>query len=596
MDHSVEVQQQLQDLRNAIVSMPGRTSGTGTTISLGTSYPARIIALNPAPPSGRLSTDGTADPRVNLTITNATAVGETGDVWNGSTRSYNTGGIVYEPNYNRYRDPPTTIYENSLLYNSFDNADLTLAGQSLLSGNRISLVTLNGSLSRSSSASTTVDTRPITSSDRTVLVAGNATSPITLNLTTRLSASRWTTLLEDEASVDTVTPAPNADAVPGPFTRVQVTLDPGQYRLQMAKVGVGTGATQESASYLTDVSLSDETITWGENATVVLEVRDAYNNPQSGITVNGSANQGSIHPSLMTSDSDGRVAFTYNSTGANGSTDLNFSLDATGSGFDASTPENGSVTVEVTSPLQSGGGGGGPFDLEWTDPGTADYTYEFNLTESPNANERTFTVQTLLENELANIRDLEVDFVVDDPDVDISPSDTFTDEGGEATVDFSADRNKTVKLWAIGGGGSDLVNVTIINTTSEGFAGDTTPPSIMNWTGVGAYDRGDTNQNSADVAEFDVGVSDDASLDRLELTVTDGGNTIGQDTVNLSGSSDQINAYEISLNPAPNLSGNNQIEVTITAVDASGNSMTCTGIIDTINSNITKGDGDFQCS
>jgi len=478
LDHNVEVQQQLQDLRNAIVSMPGRTSGTGTTISLGTSYPARVVALNPPPPSGRLTTIGTTDQQVNLTITNATAVGETGDLWNGSTRPYNTGGIAYEPNYNEYRDPPTTIYENTLLYNTFRGGNLTLAGQSLISGDRISLVTLNGSLSRSSSASTTVDTQPISSSDRTILVTGNATSPITLNLTTRLSASRWTTLLDDEANVDTVAPAPNA-AVPDPFTRVQITLDPGQYRLQMAKVGVGTGTSEESASYLTDISGNGTTITRGDSQDITLEVRDAYNNPLSGVLVNGTvpgSNAGQLDQDNETTDTDGQVTFQYNTTAAT-STDtheIRFSLRDIDSGYGRTGVQNVSAYVTVEEPPQTGSGGGsGPFNVSWADPSAmsansgddisgsdGEYTWDVGASDD-NSLQLNATTSPAYEG-------VDMDFAVNNSTVGtVSPGSDQTDSRGVAVTDLTVTTNGTLNLSAAGGAAGDTITIEVTNITAS---------------------------------------------------------------------------------------------------------------------------------
>lgn len=533
MDHSVEVQQQLQDLRNAIVSMPGRTSGTGTTISLGTSYPARIIALNPTPPSGRLSTDGTTDPRVNLTITNATAVGETGDVWNGSTRAYNTGGIVYEPNYNRYRDPPTTVYENSLLYNSFGERNLTLAGQSLLSGNRISLITLNGSLSRSSSASTTVDTQPISSSDRTVLVESNASSPITLNLTTRLSASRWTTLLDDEANVDAVTPAPNADAVPDPFTRVQITLDPGQYRLQMTKVGVGTGATEESAEYLTDVQGDNETITRAESQDIVLEVRDALNNPVSGVTVNGSvdgSNNGTLNGSPTVSDASGQVNFVYDTYTSNesGTHQLQFSLEALDNSFDGKSSADVLLNVTLeTERNATNGTGGSPFDITWSNDATnsSAITCYANNTCIANGDRVNVTAVTDPVEQGAPVvfSTNDTSTATDGPN-----SDTRTDAAGQAVLDLDgrAGNGGWVTAYVSSIGSGDLVRVYFNRPPTASYTYSTTGKNL-------SVNASDSTDPDGTITEYEWDWDGDGTFEATGETATHEYQNAGQKNVTL---------------------------------------------------------------
>ncbi|ACV12925.1 PKD domain containing protein [Halorhabdus utahensis DSM 12940] len=333
LNHNSEVQSQLQELRNAIHGIAGGNPGSGVTVNLGTTYPTRVVALNPPPPSGRLYTDGTRNPSVNFTIVNATADGETGDLWNGSARPYNTGGIMYAPDYNEYRSPPTTIYENSLVYNQFESQTLSLTDQSLISGDRISIVTLNGSFDRSGSRSMTVDPEPISTSDRTISVA-DGTGPITLNITTRLSVDRWQTLLNDEDNVLTadIRTAPDTDSVPDPFRRVLIPLNRSEtYTLGMTKVGVGSGVSEESGEYLTLVDRPSRSIRNGSSHFITLEVRDRFNNPVSGFPVNAMVSGGGQFESGGTSASTitnpaGQAVFNYTAPAGEQSPTLQFNI------------------------------------------------------------------------------------------------------------------------------------------------------------------------------------------------------------------------------------------------------------------------------
>ena len=175
-NHNQQVQSDMQDLRNAIVSVPGVDSSSAVSVQLGTQYPSRLIARNPSRPSGSLRTNGTADDTHNITIRNAEAAGETGDVWDGTPRQYNTGTMVYRPNYNVYTAAPTTYYEHSVVYNQFRTANITLSSQTLVDGSEISLVALNGSLQRSNSGTTSVDVRPVSRSTTTVAVTNDSAS------------------------------------------------------------------------------------------------------------------------------------------------------------------------------------------------------------------------------------------------------------------------------------------------------------------------------------------------------------------------------------------------------------------------------------
>jgi hypothetical protein len=74
--HSQTVQNDIQELRNALVSATGEASTRSVSVTLGTRYPDRAFAVNPGPASGSLRTAGTSDPGVALEVANATAAGE----------------------------------------------------------------------------------------------------------------------------------------------------------------------------------------------------------------------------------------------------------------------------------------------------------------------------------------------------------------------------------------------------------------------------------------------------------------------------------------------------------------------------------------
>ena len=119
--HNQQAQTQLREVRNAISETAATGQGRSATVALGTRYRDRIVAVNPAPPSGTLETVDLG----NLTIANAVPAGEggtaneTGDFWDGSKKQYNSTTLTYEPNYNEYREAPTTVYEHTLLANRF---------------------------------------------------------------------------------------------------------------------------------------------------------------------------------------------------------------------------------------------------------------------------------------------------------------------------------------------------------------------------------------------------------------------------------------------------------------------------------------------
>ncbi|WP_367176541.1 hypothetical protein [Haloarcula rubripromontorii] len=386
-NHNQQVQTQLQDLRNAIVSVPGQPSQQAVSVQLGTRYPSRLVATNPGPPSGLLYTDGTSNESQNLTVRNAEAITpETADYWDGATpRHYNTGAVAYKPEYNVYGEAPETVYEHSVVYNQFREGNITLSEQAMVDGRDITLVTVNGSMSRSASDSVTVDVKPTSQSSRTVRVTNaTAASNVSVSFLSRLPASEWSVLLEDqidpnpgdmsnERYVASVTGAEG----PGSLYNITVVFERGvNYRLTMAKAGVGTRVTSESEAYLTTVGSENITVAKGESEEIVLEVRDAYNNPVSDIEVNGSVdgnNAGSLTTDTEASDSDGRVKFIYEASQstATGTATVQFSLDEIDGSFDGETPENVSIPVTVTEANQGSGGGSGTSGLIYNEDAVA---------------------------------------------------------------------------------------------------------------------------------------------------------------------------------------------------------------------------------
>ena len=171
--HNQEVQEQLQDLRNVVVGAPGGGADRSVSLPLGTTYPDRLVALNPGPAGGSLRTTALSG---NLTISGGVTTGEAGDFWDGSDHQYATRELRYEPNYNRYQSAPATGYENSVLYNEFANGTRAVTGQTLVNGNRLTLVTLDGSLSDSRTG--TLDVRPtvLSASTRTVSLTSDPES------------------------------------------------------------------------------------------------------------------------------------------------------------------------------------------------------------------------------------------------------------------------------------------------------------------------------------------------------------------------------------------------------------------------------------
>ncbi|NLV10013.1 hypothetical protein GOC74_08730 [Halomicrobium mukohataei] len=469
-NHNQDIRDQMQDLRNELVSIHGETATRSVTLTLGTRYPARLVAVNPGPASGTIRTSETADSGANLTIENATASGETGDFWNGTGRRYDTGFLVYQPSYNVYGQAPETAYENTVLSNRFADESLAATGQTMIDGKRISLVTINGSLSRTQAGSTSLDLEPVSTSTTTVAVS-NDSSNVTLSAATQLSESEWDALLADQRDengghvldyeVQTI-----ADAR---YDRLSVTLEPNvSYRLRMTKVGVGSQVTAEDEAYLTDAAGNATRLETGDTTTVTLELRDAYNNPVTDGQINASAESGTLSPDQVATDENGQATFTYDSTGVAGRqwVDLKFSaVTEPTTSFDGTTPRNVTMRVYVESePSRSPPAGSGAYNVTWLDPSDQTGIDCPNGVDNPCTLDFSQTSEATLSMATDPIVDGgAVQYATNDTQVGTVSASGTTNAVGENSTTLTPVNNGGVTVYTSSGGGGDRLSLEIIN-------------------------------------------------------------------------------------------------------------------------------------
>jgi PKD repeat protein len=487
-NHNQRVQGQLQDVGGAVGSMPATQDSRTVTVDLSTSYPARTIFINPPTPTGRLQTVGTGNETVAFEVQNATATNpDIDDFWDGTTRNYSTGAISYQPNYNVYSQAPVTVVENSLVYNEFADETLRVNSQSLFDGDRISLVALSGSF-RGDGGTASVNVRPVSASTTTVPVQATGGDNVTVSIVSRLSPGEWNETIAESrefanqsgyvASIDGKRIGSQGGTR---IYRVNFTMVRGQtYDLQLASVGVGELSGGEGTTNASYSVAATDTVTTEENTntTVTIEVRDQYDNPKSSVTVNATATGsagGSIADSPRTTNEDGYVTFTYNTTknvdGASSKTDtvrVSFTGDTT-SGFDDDAPENVTTRVTVKNTDGSGtggGGGGGAYGIEFDDAPS----YDWNVTDDGST--ITLTASTLPE----AIDGVSTDFAVNNSTVttiDDAASDGETNANGDSNVVLNAKQNGTVAVYVGSSGSSDVINVTVTDVPSN----SNSPPS-----------------------------------------------------------------------------------------------------------------------
>lgn len=333
-EHSLDAQQGMADLRNALLSAGSSGDPASASVPLGTTYEQRTFLINPPPARGSVRTAGTGDPRVNVTLDNAVAESpyeNARDYWDGDAHTYDTGAIVYTPDYNEYREAPVTVYEHSLVANVYDeNRTLERTGQTLIRGSRINLLTINGTLQKNGVTGESVDARPLSAYTNTVTVRSTAADPLWLNITTRLSADTWRNrvlaeqLTNNGGNVAEVREISNTTRNGVTYHRVGIRLEAGKsYELRGASVAVGAVSERNRQPEPTYLVVTDgyDAIGNGSTGKITVQVRDQFNNPVDGFAVNGSLDtehlqfvneSGSRVDSIdVTTDDDGYATFTY---------------------------------------------------------------------------------------------------------------------------------------------------------------------------------------------------------------------------------------------------------------------------------------------
>ncbi|WP_254862809.1 hypothetical protein [Halovivax gelatinilyticus] len=138
----------LIELRNAIVDTGYEERTRDVSVSLGTQYESRTMAINPPDPRGTLRSNSTGDPHVRV---------QSAD---GSEYSFATSFLEYEPGYNEYADAPVTVLEHGLVYAEHGYANVTRDRGGVISENRIVIPLVEGDLNvqGSESVSVTIET------------------------------------------------------------------------------------------------------------------------------------------------------------------------------------------------------------------------------------------------------------------------------------------------------------------------------------------------------------------------------------------------------------------------------------------------------
>jgi hypothetical protein len=351
-DHNQRVQADVLELSSAVEDVAATGRDRSSVIEMAPEYPNRFLLLNPGTAAGRLSTR-----EAGFTVGNAVAAGETGDYWDGSARTFDAQALEYVPNYNVYRNAPTTTLAHGTVADRFPDGSLTaIGGGPFVEGRRISLVALDGQRGESSGGALSVELVPLSTETETVTVTGDGGDPLVVRLESDRSVAQWERILADEMAPDGFV----SEIRDGPGDTVVVEFEPGEtYQLRLSKVGVGAGITDPDPAYLTARGDDTPTLEPGEERELTVQVRDAYNAPEPGVEVTFAADAGSLDGTSVITDEDGEATVTYTADGGDATVTATVD-DGTGAADD---PLSVVYDVTVESPTDDPGQGSEPGDL-----------------------------------------------------------------------------------------------------------------------------------------------------------------------------------------------------------------------------------------
>ncbi|MCO8265348.1 Ig-like domain-containing protein [Haloferax sp. AB510] len=356
----------LVSLHNDVLATATRGVQSGVTVQTGVQYRPRVVFINPGPPTGSLTLTDSRD----ITIAGADAVdGEPEAVrtlWDGGTRTYESKVLRYSPDYNEFDGTPITVSGAAVQREAGANV-VPLGGQTLVSGNRITAVSIDGRIGQTA-ARTPLTVAPISSATRTVTVTNESDEDITLTLPVGSNATAWSRsptadrMLEN-ARVKAVSDL--GDGADPTNSLVRVTLNGSYtYELRLAKVELSSSSAASTVAspdgqYLVPVTTGAAAAP-DKSTEVVVEARDRYNNPVEGELIDFTVTEGDASPTsrTVTTTDDGRAGFAFTpAADADGPITVRASGDLDGDGT-VEAIEQTTYTVPLVNGSGSGGGTG----------------------------------------------------------------------------------------------------------------------------------------------------------------------------------------------------------------------------------------------
>jgi hypothetical protein len=292
--HAEDVEASLVAVDEAAVRAAAAGDVSRISLRVGMDYPTRGPFYNPHGPAGDARLAAPAD----VVVSNARGVDPAvARYWDGRDRRYEHRTLAVATAYNYLPDDPTVVAEGSLAYDrrvTGTDVRYDVDRFAVVSDRRVTLVTLTGEFSAVGRSDATLDVRPISAGGTPVPVTNAvAGQPVVLKVPTGLPVAVWNELLVDEFApagnvLGPVTEEPVAGRADVHYAVVRLAPD-RVYEVDASLVGVNAGARQTLLpAYAVDVAGNRTSVQTDGRAGVVVEVRDALDNPVADARVRAS--------------------------------------------------------------------------------------------------------------------------------------------------------------------------------------------------------------------------------------------------------------------------------------------------------------------
>ena len=306
VEHSRLVSSQMGQLHADILAASANDAQSAQKLDVGLEYENDLIfgiipEVHQPNPSGSIANEEFSD---QLVVKNAEGLGSASNYWPGNldgdecgdpNHCYDTTSFHYSADYNRFSDNPDLIYENTVVYDYYENPDgeddyQFHSNQNVVQGRELNLVALTGDIEQSRVSPSTIQTIPVSSPAQTVTVEQDETNdPVTVELPTRIPASVWENdLLADQMADENPDGYVESLASCGPDCVELTMVEDEVYNLKLSRVHLTTREERntvptEKAAYI--AWKGNDKVTIRENSTTEInaQVRDRYNNPVPGI-------------------------------------------------------------------------------------------------------------------------------------------------------------------------------------------------------------------------------------------------------------------------------------------------------------------------